>query len=376
MAIPAVVHRVWAGEDPIPYRFRAHADTWLKHHPGWEHRLWTPAELDCLDMVNRDLYDKAEQEAPTDWLRWRADIARLEILHRHGGVYVDTDAECLKPLDPLRRYAAFVPRSPNDPSLVTNAVMGAEPGHPWLRRLLDGLPANAAAYRGSRLVDTVGGKYMTRTLPHPGVNVLPWQWFAAQSIRDRDAGRPPDTSQCFAWHKYDNTRKHRTNPAQVAAFRAAADALNEAGITWWLSDGALLGHIREGRFLDSDPDVDLGVWADDMPRVKAALGGLSAVTRDRPHQLNITVVGVKVDIHGHERDGDQVWFRLGRHSELRYVFPAALFDAMQPTIFYLRRTLAPSPPEEYLTAHYGDWTVPRKRWRWDADPPCLEVQRG
>lgn len=372
MTLPRIIHRVWPGEDPIPHRFRAHAETWLKHHPDWEHRLWTPAELDELPMVNRELYDAAETEAPTDWLRWRADIARLEVLYRHGGIYVDTDAECCKPLDPLLDRSGWVPESPNDPSLVTNAVMGFEAGHPWLKALLEGLPANAAAHRGQRLVDTVGGKYMSRRLPDPGVQVLPWRWFAGQSIRDRDRGLKPDLSQAYVAHKYDNTRKLRTNPAQVAAFRAAADGLTAAGVTWWLSDGTVLGHIREGRFLDTDPDVDLGVWIGDMPAARVALARLGTVTRDRTHQLNVAVGGVKVDVHGHERHGDRVWFRLGRRSELRYSFPAALFERMQPTIFYLRRTLMPAPPEDYLAAHYGpDWLTPVARWRWNEDPPCL-----
>lgn len=372
MTLPRIIHRVWPGEDPVPYRFRAYAETWVKHHPGWEHRLWTPAELDGLDMACRDLYDQAEVEAPNDWLRWRADIARLEILHRHGGVYVDTDAECLKPLDPLLDRSGWVPRTPNAPDLVTNAVMGFEAGHPWLARVLEHLPANAAAYRGGRLVDTVGGKYLTRMLPHDGVDVLPWRWFAGQSIRDRDRGGKPDLRQAYCHHKYENTAKHRAKPAQVAAFRAAADALNDAGITWWLSDGTVLGHIREGRFLATDPDVDLGVWIGDMPAARKALAPLGTLGRDRPHQLNVTVGGVKVDVHGHERDGDRVWFRLGRNSELRYVFPARVFDRLQPTIFYLRHCLMPSPPESYLEAHYGpDWLKPRAAWRWDKDPACL-----
>lgn len=374
--IPRIIHRVWAGEDPIPYRYRDHGQTWVKHHPDWEFRLWMPAELDWLDMVCRGLYDRAQTEAPNDWLRWRADIARLEILHQFGGVYTDMDAECLKPLDPLLSRAGWVPRSPNDPTLVTNAVMGFEPAHPWLRRVLEGMPANAEAWRGRRLVDTVGGKYLTRMLPDDQVDVLPWQWFAGQSIRDRDRGRPADLRQAYCWHKYDNTARLRGNSAQVAAYRAAADTLTAAGIAWWLSDGAVLGHIREGRFLNTDPDVDLGVWINDMPAARKALDPVGTLGRDRPHQLCVRVNGVKVDVHGHERHGDRVWFRLGRNSELRYVFPATLFDSMQPTVFFLRRTLIPAPPEAYLEAHYGpDWLTPRAAWRWDRDPACLTVDR-
>ena len=38
---------------------------------------------------------------PARNLAERADVLRYEILRRHGGVYVDVDVECLRPLDDL-----------------------------------------------------------------------------------------------------------------------------------------------------------------------------------------------------------------------------------------------------------------------------------
>lgn len=212
MSIPAVVHQVWIGP-PMPEQYRRWAQSWPAHNPGWEHRLWTEPDLARLEMRNRELYDRAEVEAPRDSIRWRVDIARLEILHQHGGIYADVDTVCLRPLDDLRRHRMFLPQSPNAPQFVTNAVMGAEPGHPFLGRLIAGLPANAAAHRGGRLVDTVGGKYITRQIAEhrpEGVAVLPWWLFAAQSIRDRDRGLPAQPRpEAYTNHVYGNTRRRR-----------------------------------------------------------------------------------------------------------------------------------------------------------------------
>lgn len=195
----------------MPNEYQKYALSWLVG--GWEHRLWTEVDLAGLDMRNRNLFEAAEREAPRDAIRWRVDVARLEILHRFGGIYADADAVCLRPLDPLLDHRMFLPQSPNDTALVTNAVMGAEPGHPFLDALIRELPANATAYRGQRLVDTVGGKYITRMLAQHqpiGVTVLPWWQFTAQSIRDRDRGQQakphPDA---YIQHVYGNTRGRR-----------------------------------------------------------------------------------------------------------------------------------------------------------------------
>jgi phosphorylcholine metabolism protein LicD len=148
-----------------------------------------------------------------------------------------------------------------------------------------------------------------------------------------------------------------------------AQRLDTAGIVWWLSDGSALGCHRDGGFIASDLDVDLGVWKEDIAAASDVLGGKSG--RDRPHQLWRYDYGVKVDVHGHEREGDTVFFRLGNKSELRYVFPAYLFDGLASAEFYGRPVLTPSPIEDYLVAHYGDWETPTSKWRWDASPPCL-----
>lgn len=363
-AIPPIIHRVWPGPDPVPYTFRAHAATFEHHNPGWEHRLWTVDDLDDLDMVNRDLYDRAKTEAPDDWLRWRADIARLEILYQYGGIYVDTDAECLKPLDPLLEYDCWFAESPNAPGHATQAVFGCAPQHPHVGRLLDLLEASAAENRGRRINHRVGSRFVDRN--KGDVVVLPWRWFAGQSISDRDKGRIGKAGG-FINHRYFNTDRHRNSAAQVAAFKAAADILNETGVEWFLTSGLLLGHIREGRILPWDLDVDIGIWPDGVERVREAFQGWQ-FKRDFDSQMWPVHNKTKIDIHTHYRDGDTVYKLHGKQQRIRMDYPAYLFD-LQPSVFYLRDCLIPSPPEEYLAHMYGDdWLTPKKEWKWDESP--------
>ena len=44
MRIPQVFHQIWVGPDPFPDELAAYRQTWIDHHPHWEHRLWTESE--------------------------------------------------------------------------------------------------------------------------------------------------------------------------------------------------------------------------------------------------------------------------------------------------------------------------------------------
>ncbi len=120
--IPPTIHRVWLGGKPIPEEHERFGGTFARHHPDWEMRLWTEEDLPELEIG--------------EWERERArthselaNLARYEILHRHGGVYVDTDVECKRPLTPLLRgidaFAAL-----EVPGGIGTAILGSIAGHP------------------------------------------------------------------------------------------------------------------------------------------------------------------------------------------------------------------------------------------------------
>tara|TARA_R110000824_G_scaffold305093_1_gene492913 strand:+ start:217 stop:777 length:561 start_codon:yes stop_codon:yes gene_type:complete len=60
-------------------------------NPEWEHKLWTEENLPPLKC--QEHFDAMDE------LAGKADILRYEILFNEGGVYIDADAECIKPLD-------------------------------------------------------------------------------------------------------------------------------------------------------------------------------------------------------------------------------------------------------------------------------------
>ena len=126
--IPRVFHRIWLGPEPMPEEYVRLGQTWRRNHPDWEHHLWAETNLPT-DLERREVHELLRRPAE------RADILRLELLHRLGGVYVDADFESLLPIDPLLDGVSCFLGS-LDSGRVSNAIIGAVPGHPLLGRAI------------------------------------------------------------------------------------------------------------------------------------------------------------------------------------------------------------------------------------------------
>lgn len=126
--IPRVFHQIWVGPDPVLDGFEEWQASWARHHPAWELRLWRDENLPT-DLRNPVVYELDRH--PVE----RADILRLELLFRYGGVYLDADLECVKPIDPLIDGLDFFGMDIK-PGRFTNTVIGSVAGHPILDRAL------------------------------------------------------------------------------------------------------------------------------------------------------------------------------------------------------------------------------------------------
>ena len=161
LVVPPVLHQIWVGSDPLPEQYAAYAETWQAHHPGWEYRLWTDDNLPA--MRNRDLYDRAADLVPAANIgQFRADVLRYELLWAFGGVYVDVDFECLANIEHLIADAEAFAAWEVQNTWIANGLMGAEPAHPFIDRLITGLAASVEHHKGQRPNVSTGPQYVTR----------------------------------------------------------------------------------------------------------------------------------------------------------------------------------------------------------------------
>ena len=155
-SIPPIVHLIWLGS-PLPERCKEMVDSWKKFHPSWEVKVWVDADVKDFQMVNQAAFDKATNYGE------KADIWRYEILYRQGGLYVDTDFECLGPFDGLHRSLEFFAGAAYDKeALLYNGLIGTAPNHPILKYCIDSIKPSSGDGNAVRIMDQTGPYLLTR----------------------------------------------------------------------------------------------------------------------------------------------------------------------------------------------------------------------
>lgn len=204
--IPKVFHRAWFGP-PMPVEFARHGDGWLAHHPDWELRSWTIDNLPSL--VNQALFDHADEIVPRDADRFRADVARYDLLYQFGGVWLDADFECRRSLEPLLAGVSAFAAWEVDDRWVSNAIMGAVAGHPFVHHLVGALPRNVNRHQSARVTNPMTGPtYLTRIWrQHFGsVVIFPSRLFYPYLWNELDR-MTEDFPDAYAVHHWHNRRK-------------------------------------------------------------------------------------------------------------------------------------------------------------------------
>ena len=99
--IPKKIHYFWFGGNPIPELESRCIDSWKKMCPDYEIIRW--------DESNYDIHQNKYMEQAYKAKKWGfvPDYARLDIIYKYGGIYLDTDVEIVKNFDELLGLSCF-----------------------------------------------------------------------------------------------------------------------------------------------------------------------------------------------------------------------------------------------------------------------------
>jgi len=190
------IHQIWIGDNPLPKEWVQTVKDFASDH-AYKYKLWTDASAKDLDMDAipglKKLYASFSSE-----LAGRADILRLLILYKYGGVYIDADTVVMKP----EKFHRFLEKTRGVffgwenltaartrklglgkvRRLVANGLIGAEKGHPFLKALLEGIVENSKRTSEKEAWKMVGPLYVTKMYmslkkKYPDVHVFPMRYF-------------------------------------------------------------------------------------------------------------------------------------------------------------------------------------------------------
>lgn len=97
--IPKKVHYIWLGGKPKDKLTEICLLTWKDKMPDYEFIEWNENNLD-LDKISAENEYFAECRK-RNLYAFMADYLRIKILYEQGGIYIDTDVQAIKSLNPL-----------------------------------------------------------------------------------------------------------------------------------------------------------------------------------------------------------------------------------------------------------------------------------
>lgn len=127
--IPKIIHYCWFGRGEKPLLVRDCIDSWKKNLVDYQFIEWNEDNFD----INQNKYVQQAYQAR----KWAfvSDYVRLWALYSFGGIYLDTDVEVLKSLDPFLDRCIFSGYESKD--MPITAVFGSEPHRELIREMLD-----------------------------------------------------------------------------------------------------------------------------------------------------------------------------------------------------------------------------------------------
>jgi len=221
--IPKTLHFIWVGDEAK--RPDNCIDTWRGLNPGWQIKVWGNESLRETEWVNAahmlEMYDR-ELNGVADMMRW-------EILHAEGGVVVDADSICLRPLDDeLIDCEAFAcwENEVARPGMIAAGYFGCGAGNAFVGRIVQDIHAEASVV--DRMAwETVGPQRLTdahRMYGYDALTIYPSHYF----IPEHFSGAVYDGPGPVYAHQLWGTTREGYDEIHLERFDAPVAAAAEA----------------------------------------------------------------------------------------------------------------------------------------------------
>lgn len=173
--IPKIIHYCWLSGDAYPKEIARCLESWKKPLAGYEIWLW---DFNRFDKSSSRWVSEAFDNRK---YAFAADYIRAYALYHHGGIYLDSDVEVLKPYDEFLNHPYMIGYE-NGSASIEAACMGAEKGHPLFGRLLE--------YYDSRPFVKEDGSFDTVPMPKVMGRIIAENY----TVKNIEPGDPFDTA--------------------------------------------------------------------------------------------------------------------------------------------------------------------------------------
>lgn len=202
--IPRKIHYFWFGGKELPDEYKRNIETWQTYCPDYS--------IICWDENNCDIggCSYAKEAYEREKYGFVPDYFRLKIIYEHGGIYLDTDVELLKPLDELLFLPAYVGFEDNN-YVNFGAGFGASKNFKLLKEMYEAYENVDFITNNGELNLTPSPIYQTEILKKHGLvrngkmqivsdmTILPMNYLTAQS---GNSGRKYITKSTLSIHKF------------------------------------------------------------------------------------------------------------------------------------------------------------------------------
>ena len=207
MSIPKIIHYCWFGGKPKPKLAEKCIKSWQKFCPDFQIIEWNESNF---DITTAPLYVRQAYEVG----RWAfvTDYVRLKAMLEMGGIYMDTDVEVIKPLEPYLHHRAFA--GFETASRVQTGLLACEKDFPLFQEFLSYYDTARFLKEDGTHDTTTNVEILTKLCVRHGLKLD-----GRQQVVDGFAVYP---TEVFCPVDYDTEKLHKTRKTVVIHWFAAS----------------------------------------------------------------------------------------------------------------------------------------------------------